>query len=171
MKNIKQISILFFCVVLVALVVGCKTPTTSLPPMESKEKKETVITETLRDTIFLTEKDSSFYRAYIDCVNGQPVLRDSEKTNGRKLNAPNVNLKGNKLNVDCQAEAEKLLAQWKETNKAEFHFREIKIPYEVIVEKELTQFQHVQMWLGRIFFFVAIIWVIARLIKKYLNKF
>ncbi|GLB51709.1 hypothetical protein NBRC110019_07480 [Neptunitalea chrysea] len=124
------------------------------------------ITETVHDTVFQVEKDSSYYRAYIDCVNGKPVLKDPESKPGRKLKEPKVNLddQGN-LNVDCEAEAEELFAQWKSTYEKE----KIEIEVPVIVPAELSWFQKLYLTMGKLFL-IIIACIVGYFIFKIINN-
>lgn len=157
--------ILTYCcvVVLVALLAGCKTPASSLPPPSTKEITTKEVIVTIRDTVFKTEKDSSFYKAYIECVNGKPVLKNPKSKPGKNLPAPNVDLDGNELNVNCKKEAESLFYEWKEKYIKENQSKEIRIPY--AVPAEFTQFQIVQLWLGRIFLFLILLLIVAAILR------
>jgi hypothetical protein len=42
------------------------------------------ITETLRDTTIYIPADSSWYRAYVKCVNGKPVIINSRQKDGKR---------------------------------------------------------------------------------------
>ena len=119
-----------------------------------------------RDTIFKIEKDSAYYEAYIDCVNGKPVLVENERQvqnfnskytertatlpkskNGRDLKSPSVNVENGKLNVNCQKEAQKLFLSWREQYVKEF--QKSIVPAEPkIIEKPPTKFQKFKMLIG-----------------------
>ena len=163
----KKIALIISFFVLLVAAVGCKSTTATLPPETRTEIRETTKTVTVRDTVFQTEKDSSFYKAYVDCVNGKPVLKPQSKTPGRKLNAPDVALNGNELSVDCTAEAEKLFAEWKEIHEVSTVFTEIRTPYPVVTEKPFTQFQIVQLWFGRFFLLIILVLLIKKALQYY----
>jgi hypothetical protein len=42
------------------------------------------ITETLRDTTIFIPADSSWYKAYVKCVNGKPVIINSRQKDGKR---------------------------------------------------------------------------------------
>ena len=158
------IFILCFCVML----VGCGARKPATPSIHETEK----ITVIERDTVFKTEKDSSFYHALLECQNGKVVIVDKTVgsghalnvptvTKGKHLNPPKVVIKDNQLQVDCTAEAQELLAKWKETHKEK-----------VIVKTEIKEVERKRSWwesimynLGFAFFLVAILFVIHRLSK------
>ena len=137
------------------------------------ETKETIIQkfETVKDTVLVVEKDSSYYSAYIDCVNGKPVLIQSQKqisdynqknpgqtatapksVAGRSVKSPAVNLENGVLSVNCQKEAEKLFFKWRET-----YIKELQINNKpVYKDRELTNFQIVKITIGSI-----VIWILG----------
>ncbi|WP_417366886.1 hypothetical protein [Flavobacterium beibuense] len=145
-------------------MTSCKSP----KPIIVTEKVKETITETLHDTVFQTEKDSSMYRALLDCQDGKVVIKEVIKAKpGDHLNAPEVTINNNTLSADCYAEAQRLFAQWKSTVKATV----IEKPVPVYIEKELTWYQKLQMWCGGIFLLLllgAAIWGIIKL-KKLLS--
>ncbi|MFC0344046.1 hypothetical protein [Epilithonimonas hispanica] len=137
------------------------------------ETKETIIQkiETVKDTVLVVEKDSSYYSAYIDCVNGKPVLVQSQQqiddynsknpgqsakepksTAGRSVKPPAVNLENGKLSVNCEKEAEKLFFKWKETYMKEWQISNTPI----YRDKPLTTFQEVKLAIGNL-----IIWLLG----------
>ncbi|HCY81536.1 MAG TPA: hypothetical protein DHV22_08030 [Xanthomarina gelatinilytica] len=144
---------------IILLFAGCKT---TKPTIVEKKVKETII-ETVHDTIFEIKADSSYYKAYITCINNKPVISQPKARSGTKLKEPNVNLKDSTLTVDCEAEAQKLFAKWKS--------REIRndtvIEIPVFIDKEFTFFQKVQLWLGRIFLAIILLATGFYLLKTY----
>lgn len=159
----KKLILFIGCVVLVAQLVGCKSSASSLPPPSTDVVKTKEVTKIIRDTVFKTEKDSSFYRAYIECVNGKPVIKQPKAKSGKNLKEPKVDLKGNELQVDCHAEAQELFHQWQETYIKENQSKTIKVPY--AVPTPLTQFQVVQLWFGRLFIFLLLLFVVAAILR------
>ena len=66
MKSLKIFSVIFsFFLLGCLLFTSCK----SKLPEETKTIYVKAI-EKVKDTVFVIEKDSSMYQAYIDCVNG-----------------------------------------------------------------------------------------------------
>ncbi len=166
MKNIHFIfSIIFLTGAL--LLTSCKSKPVPV------ETKETIIqkTETVKDTVLVVEKDSSYYSAYIDCVNGKPILVQSQnqisdfnKKNpgqtaklpqskaGRSVKPPAVNLENGVLSVNCEKEAEKLFFKWRET-----YIKELQINNKPVYrDKPLTTFQEVKLAIGNV-----VIWLLG----------
>jgi hypothetical protein len=150
---------MFLLCCLVALLVGCKSSTAALPEPSKETTTSIKETITIRDTIFKTEKDSSYYNAYIECVNGKPVLTKPKATPGKNLKAPKVDLTGNELKVDCIAEAQELFYQWKEKYITENKSETIRIPYAVTTP--LSWWQTTQIWCGRLFLFLFLAFLVA----------
>lgn len=151
--NMKRVLFFFSIIVYFSLVlVACK----SKQPLEPVTIETTkVITQIERDTIFKKEADSSFYFAYVDCVNGKPVLREPQPKQdsaapkskaGKNLEVPKVNLTGNKLEVNCEQKAQELFLKWKETHTQEKE----KITVPVYIEKEFKWYHQGLMWIGGI---------------------
>lgn len=163
------------------LLQSCKSKQT---PGETTER---IIhkTETVKDTILIVEKDSSYYSAYIDCVNGKPVLVQSqsqisnynEKSGtkatepiskpGKYLDIPKVNLKDGLLTVNCEKKAQELFFSWKETFIQEWEITHQPSPP---IEKELTTFQEVKMAVGNLVIWLSGLISIAFLIRFLISK-
>ena len=129
MKNL--ISCVCYCLVLMVLLVSC----TSRKPVEPDKIKEThYIKEVVRDTVITVKADSTYYEAWIECVNGKPVLREPAPESPDKVTAevkhpytkkllpeepyikplqkPKVSLDENgRLSVECKKEVEQIKAQ------------------------------------------------------------
>lgn len=155
------LSFLFLFVLLATTLSSCKS--TSVVPPATIETKDTItIKEVIRDTVFEIQKDSSYYKAYLDCVNGKVVISPKSKVESRKggfVQIPKVDLKDNILTIDCKVEAQKLFAQWKDTYTKEHKSTIQKIPYPV--EKQLSTWQKSQIILGRIFLGLLVLIAIA----------
>jgi hypothetical protein len=161
-KNLNRIVFLFFSVL---VLVSCSSP----KPVLSQEKAKTItITETVHDTIFKIEKDSSSYRALLECQNGKVVLKNVTQTEpGRTLKSPRVRVDNNKLIVDCELKKQKLYAFWKSKQVKEVELKTIRITKYINV---LTFWQKVQIWLGRIFL-IVLVYFIIRLVYKFYRPF
>lgn len=146
------------CVVLLAVLASCGS---SKPPIVS-ENKTTTITQTIRDTIFKIEKDSSYYNALLECQNGKVVIKQVVSTeSGRSLKSPKVRLDNNQLLIDCEARAQELLLQYINTH-------EIVVQTNTVIEKvnELTFWQKQQIYLFRIFAIVLLLLAAWHYIKS-----
>lgn len=177
----KTFAIITFLILGCFAFTGCKS---KVIPGETKEKI-IIQKETVKDTVLIIEKDSSFYSAYIDCVNGKPVLKEPSKTTekgkslsknkpGRALAIPNVTLKNGILSVNCQKEAEQKFFSWKEKFIQEWntHHKPISVP------TPLTRFQEIKMAIGNVVFWLitvgggltALAYLIRFIIRKKLLK-
>lgn len=151
-------SVFFF---IALALVSCTIRKPSQPMIIEKTK---TITEVIKDTIYKIEADSSYYNAYVDCVNGKPILITNElhglgtKTflkpkPGKYLSIPKVNLQNGLLTVNCEAKAQELYKQWREKYISE-NSKET-----LYVEKPLNWFQKTLMWIGGISLLLFIYWL------------
>ena len=158
MKNIK-LCCLFF--VLTMFLVSCagKKPVV----VQNSTTTEKVVTQTVHDTIFKTEKDSSSYNALLDCINGKVVIKQvTQAEPGRILKSPKVRIADNILQVDCDARAQELFAQWKSTYIEENN-REIKeVPVITNIPTSWQKFQIECFWP---LVFILLLIVILNLIR------
>jgi hypothetical protein len=162
----KKLLMLLFLFVLVGTLVGCKTANV-LPPTII-EKTNTIRTkEVVHDTVFETKKDSSYYKAWLECQNGKVVVKKPkvETKKGNYLHPPNVNIKDNILTVDCEAEAQKMYAKWKDTYILESRQNNTSKP--VLIERQLTWWQKFQIWCGRIFLIVVVLLLGIKILLKF----
>ena len=167
MKNLKLKNWLFL--ILFVLVVGtlgaCKS-TSVLPTAKTEVNKTITVKEVLRDTVFTVQRDSSFYKAYLECRNNEVIYSQKSKVESQKgkyLQVPKVTIKNGVLEVDCYAEAQKLLAQWKDTYKTENTQSTKTIP--VLVERQLTWWQTTQIWCGRLLLLLILLIVGASILR------
>lgn len=135
------------------LFFGCKTQK-RIPTVIEREVKVVV-----RDTVFQIERDSSRAVAIVDCLEGKPIIKMTKEIAGNYLNVPKLVLNDSILTVDCEARAQELFAQWKETHSTE----KTEVPVYI---NELTFWQEVQINLGRVFLLLALLITAVQLIKK-----
>ncbi|NDP26453.1 MAG: hypothetical protein GZ087_03360 [Flavobacterium sp.] len=149
MKLLKHI-VLFFSLVVLASC-GSSKPTTI-------ENKTITFKETVHDTVFKIEKDSSSYLALLECQNGKVVIKEVTRAEpGRNLNIPKVRLDSNQLKIDCEARAQELLAHYKET-----HTATVQTITNTVEVNKLTFWQRLQIWGFRMYsilLFLFAIWV------------
>jgi hypothetical protein len=139
------------------MILSCK----SNKPLIQKEVTSDAIVETLHDTVFNVEQDSSFYIALLECQNGKVAIKEVQETkSGRKLKPPKVNIQDNHLKVDCKTEAEKLFAFWKSQYIKSYKGTEIPV-----ITNELTWFQKTQIYIGRTLLFALVLWILLKLFK------
>lgn len=140
------------------------------PPLIEKdsvyETKNVIIT--VKDTVFVSQPDSLYYEAYIDCVNNKPVLKDSKQKNTSGVKS-DISLTDGKLKILVNTEAQKLFHKWKEQyiESTKNQTQKIPVPYPVIkkveVPAELSFFQTLYIWLGKIVFFALIGWILYKI--------
>lgn len=161
------------------LLLSCKS---NALPNETRTETIKTVTNTVKDTIIKVEKDNSYYEAYLKCVDGKPVIinNDVQKANqantdktpiskpGKYLDPPKVDIDNSgKLTVNCEAKARDLFLSWKETYIQEFQ-RNIVTPEPI--EKQLTTFQSVKMFIGNIVFYLLCAAIFAFLIRFIITK-
>lgn len=134
----KKLTLIFCCLFVLLTMVSCGS---SKPIVLQNETIKTKI-ETVHDTVFRIEKDSSSIRALIECINGKPVLKEIVQSEpGRNLKRPKVHLQDNVLRVSCEVEAQRLFAQWKDIYESENKTEQLP-PIEV---NKLTFWQELQI--------------------------
>ncbi|MFV8392750.1 hypothetical protein [Flavobacterium sp. LB2P6] len=117
------------------------------PIVLQNETTKTII-ETVHDTVFKIEKDSSSLEALLECQNGKVVIKQIVQGEpGRTLNSPKVRIADNFLKVDCEVRAQELLAHYKNTHEANTIIKTLP-PIEV---NRLTDWQKAQINLFRIY--------------------
>lgn len=150
-------------------LVSCFSRKPSQPVVIENTK---TITEVVKDTIYKIEADSSFYNAYVDCVNGIPVLITNEMhalgkakiikpKAGKYLEVPKVNLQNGLLTVNCEAKAQQLFKQWRE----KYINEKSKESTTVYVEKPFKWYHKLFMTIGIIWMGLAAIGLIVKFTK------
>lgn len=151
MKDIRSIVVVLLLLVgMLVASCGSRQPISLTPTVT--EQVTTQVEEIKRDTVIYAPADASYYKAYLDCVNGKVVVKDAEikRSKNKALQPPSVNInKDNVLEVDCTVKAQELFFEWRDKFIREFKVKEIKIP--VPVPLELSGWQRTQIWLGRCF--------------------
>lgn len=150
---------------LLMLLFSCSS---TKPAVNESSTKIVTVTETLHDTVFKIEKDSSSYKALLACQNGKVVVTNvAQAEPGRSLKSPKVRIENNKLFVDCELKEQELYAFWKSKQVKEVEIKTIRITKYI---NQLTFWQKLQIWLGRIFLVVLGCYVI-RLVFKFYRPF
>lgn len=146
MKNI--LTFIFTCLAIVFLV-SCGSRRTVSEPIILTETKE--VKEIVRDTIFKIEKDSAFYKAYIDCQDGIPKLINPQSKGGKNLPPPQVNLdKNGNLTIKAETIAQELFKQWKEKHIKETKPKVVYVDKIEYQDKPFEWYHTALMWLGGI---------------------
>ncbi|MWB92984.1 hypothetical protein GON26_01295 [Flavobacterium sp. GA093] len=160
-KTLCSFYFLFF-VFLIGTFVACKSNSV---PLSTKTEVNTVTTKVVvRDTVFEIKPDSSYYKSWLECIDGKVKIKGIPEIKlGNFLKPPNVSLFNNQLKVDCSTEAQRLFASWKDTYILENKQGEITIP--VPYEKPLTYWQQTEIWCGRLFMVLVILGLIYFIYK------
>ncbi|MCK8143205.1 hypothetical protein MW871_15045 [Flavobacterium sp. I-SCBP12n] len=154
----KKLKLIFCCLFVLLTMVSCGS---SKPIVLQNETTKTRI-ETVHDTVFKIEKDSSSIAALLECQNGKVILKKIvQSESGSKLKIPKIRLADNLLRVDCEAEAQKLFAQYKNTFESENKITQSP-PIEV---NKLTFLQVLQIYMFWVYSLIAVIiagWVFIK---------
>lgn len=146
----KKLTLIFCCLFVLLTMVSCGS---SKPIVLQNETIKTKI-ETVHDTVFRIEKDSSSIRALIECINGKPVLKEIvQSESGRSLKSPKIRLQDKLLRVSCEAEAQRLFAQYKNTYVGET--KTIQLP--PIEVNKLTFFQELQILVFWVYVLITVV--------------
>ncbi len=138
---------------LLMLLFSCSS---TKPAVNESSTKIVTITETLHDTVFKIEKDSSSYKALLACQNGKVVVTNvAQAEPGRSLKSPKVRIENNKLYVDCDLKEQEIYASWKSKQ-----VKEVQVKTITKYTNRLTFWQKLQIWMGRIFLIVLGYYVI-----------
>lgn len=148
-----SISILFCLAQLVSC--GSRKP---LPPEIITDTR--FVKQVIRDTVLNVQADSTYYQAWIECINGKPVLREpkpaksqeqSKQKPEKALQKPKVILDENgKLTVECRKEVEQVKAQL----MAYYESRLKERTRSVEIEKSFAWYHKILMWAGGVFLFL-----------------
>lgn len=154
MKNI--LTFIFTCLAIVFLVsCGSRKPQAMPEPIVLTETKE--VKEIVRDTIFKIEKDSAFYKAYIDCKDGVPKLVNPQSKGGKNLQPPQVDLdKNGNLTIKAETIAQELFKQWKEKYIKETKPKVVYVDKIEYRDKPFEWYHTALMWLGGISLLILI---------------
>lgn len=157
------LKIISICLALV-FAVSCGSRKSAEPLII--ENTKTITKETLvRDTVVVTQRDSVRTEVMIDCPKGGvPKIRTIYKNppKGRILQPPQVTLSGNKLTIDCKAEAEKLALKLYDKYVKE-HETKTNVQY---IEKSFKWYHSALMYFGGLCLLLFIIIGIAPLFIK-----
>lgn len=155
-----------FILIFSLAMVSCLSRKPS-PPVTIEKTK--TVKEIVKDTVYEVSADSSFYYAYVECVNGKPVLKEPTKYKdlpknkaGKALHVPTAKINGNVLTVGCYQEAQRLFKQWRETYISENEKKEVP----VYVEKPFKWYHKVLMWIGGIFLVLSAIGLVLKFTIK-----
>lgn len=154
----KKLTLIFCCLFVLLTMVSCGS---SKPIVLQNETIKTKI-ETVHDTVFTIEKDSSSIVALLECQNGKVVLKNIvQSESGSKLKIPRVRIRDNVLNVDCETEAQQLFAQWKSTFESENKTEQLP-PIEVNKLTFLQELQILIFWIYICITVVIAVWVFIK---------
>jgi hypothetical protein len=133
----------------VVLLASCKTKTVYLPSQSKVIEKVEIVHE--RDTTVKIEQDSSWYKAWVECQDGKPVLRNPVVQKGKgKVKPPAVTLDSSgMLNIGCISENLELKFKLRDL-ETKFSEKETIIKT-VEVARPLTFVQKLLIVLGKIF--------------------
>lgn len=141
---------LFPIVLVMFLMLSCKSRKAAETPEPIYLEKTIVEKQVQRDTVIVSKADSTFYNALIECQNGKPFIISSQLKDGKNLQS-SVQLNGNALTVKTIKKQEDIPVMVVEKIRTETIPQIIYKDKPIYIEKQLTFWQKVQIWAGRIF--------------------
>lgn len=154
----KKMTLIFCCLFVLLTMVSCGS---NKPIVLQNESIKTKI-ETVHDTVFRIEKDSSSIQALLECQNGKVVIKNIVQSEpGSKLKIPKVRLQDNVLQVDCETIAQELIARYKNTFESEN--KTVQLP--PIEVNKLTFWQELQInifWVYTLITVLIATWVFIK---------
>lgn len=159
----QAIKILFIALLMLFCIIGCAVR--KKPPKEQEREIVTrTVTEIRRDTVVKVKSDSSYYSAWIDCVNGKPIInanKTTETKGGVYMKAPTVKVKDDgHLSVSCESLEQQLKFEITERQILEEKLKEKTIiPPPIEVEKPLTFWQELWIRFGKLSAIISLIYL------------
>lgn len=141
-------------------------------PAQNSTHTERTLTVIRHDTVFTTRPDTSTFKARIlVSPAGELSLSEITRSKGSYTKVPAVLIRGNVLQVDCYTEAQHLFHSWKESYEKEHSqsVQTIRLPAQKI-EKRLSVWQHLQIWLGRLLLVILAVGLMALYIHHQTTK-
>ncbi|AQY22973.1 hypothetical protein [Riemerella anatipestifer] len=168
------IKFIFITLLTLFCIVGCSVR--KEPPKEKEKEIVTrTVTEVLRDTVVKVKSDNSYYSAWIECVNGKPIINADKITETRGesyMKPPSVKIKDDgQLSVRCEGLEQQLKFEIKERQILEERLKEKTIiPPPIEVEKPLTFWQKAWIKWGKISALAILIYLILKIPWRRLGK-
>lgn len=160
----KIFKLIVVCLFLLFAVVSCKSTKPTVTENQTSTKN---IFETVHDTVFKTEIDTSTYKALLECRNGKVVIKEVTQTEpGRNLKSPKVRIDNNELKIDCYAKAQELFAKWKSKQSREIVTKRIT---NTIITNQLTFWQEAKIKGFYILFGLLLLVLLGFIIKQKLR--
>jgi hypothetical protein len=162
MKDKKDWQIILLSACLFALcLAGCKT---QAPIARTDTVTKTVIQELVKDTtIYLT--DSAGFRALLECDSlGQVRVKQIQDYYAGQFIKPKVVIKDNYVTLDCKIDSAGVYVYWKERHESK---EQTITTVNVVKENYVTGFQWAQIWAGRVFVLLLLLYVAYRVLKRY----
>ncbi|WP_107039963.1 hypothetical protein [Brumimicrobium mesophilum] len=164
---------LIYILLTLLILTSCGNSRNSGSTIISDKTTETTVDVLDRDTIFRIPQEKASLLAKLSTnskgeisIEHQTVSNDSES-----LSDPVIKIVDNYIHVDCEKKAQELFAQWKETHKQTKVVQTITEYYPV--EREMTTYETISIWMGRVFMLillVSIILILAKVKNPFFNK-
>jgi hypothetical protein len=111
--------------------------------------------------------DSALMRAYIDCVNGKPVIKTIIKYVPGKKTSAQISMNGNIATIDCKVDSSSVVTHYMKTHIRDFTSKMKTISYPVNI---LKWWQNIVISCGFIFLgevFLGLIFLLIKLATKF----
>lgn len=189
MKKLKQPEtwILIICIIAIAAffwsLTGCTTEKeiSKILQQYCKGSTETNKDSTNTSVTTLTPQDSTFYlsmesimNAYIECLNGNPVITSVDTIYQDNHISTSLNMNGNSLLINTKVDSAEVVARWNEkhttnTTTVNTDQKEKVIITTNVLTKEQTKWISMGKWSIAVYIILFLLLIIY-LIQRYRNK-
>jgi hypothetical protein len=142
----------------------------------------TTITKQVHDTVLVVKADTARLAAKLEvdsvgrvqlakgswqrAVGKRQLAKGNEQLAIGRANEPKVTIDDNNmLYVECDCDSAAIRFGWIETTTKDSTTTTI-VPPPVIIEKPISKWRWVQIWLGRIFLFLILLYLLLFILKK-----
>ena len=158
MKSLKHIVLLFLSLIVLA---SCGS---SKPAIIETKVSNSVITHTVHDTVLQIEKDSSSYKALLDCQNGKITIKEvTQAEPGRNIKSPKVRLEGSTIIVDCETKAQEAVLHYINTHQVDTTTHTIPVKVNELTTFQKIQIRGFQIFVGLLSVFAVFVYIKSKI--------
>ncbi len=160
-RNFPQDWVIILLAACLFFLCSCRT---QIPIARADTVTKVLIKERVHDTtIYVT--DSAGFKALLECDSlGMVRVKQIQNFYAGQFVRPKVVVKDNYIKLDCKVDSAKIYASWKERDTVKVTSTSQTI---VVKENYITGFQWAQIWAGRVFILLVLLYAGFKALKLY----